>query len=234
MHIVTQIEIKAIAWEGALSAPETTRAFKSPAAKPPVVTIGQMEVWRAADALENQVGQKWVAPLGGAEFWLARFACTLRAPGGVEKISEATQTLFLRPKNPGARKDAAYAFNLFPDRLGAEEKAEWSVKLEPELKFADGSGFKVGELGAKIEFKKVFPVIQSYGAGQSTPYWIFKPHASRPLEGSQFVYAVLAAKAGAQGIRGTVEMTVTVETQFGPMRFGMSDEAQENTQFVIG
>jgi hypothetical protein len=66
------------------------------------------------------------------------------------------------------------------------------------------------------------------------PYWIFKPHASRPLEGSQFVYAVLAAKAGANGLRGTVAVTVTVETQFGPVRFGTSDEAQAHTQFVVG
>jgi hypothetical protein len=234
MQITTPSEIKSVAWEGALVAPETTRAFKSAKTKPPVVTIGKPEVWRAADALENQVGQKWVAPLGGAEFWLARFACTLRSPGGVEKIGEAQQTLYLRPKNSGASKDAAYAFNLFPDRLGAEDKVEYSAMLGPELTFADGSGFKVGELGAKIEFTKVFPVIQSYGAGESTPYWIFKSHASRPLEGSQFVYAVLAAKAGAQGIRGTLHVTVTVETQFGPVRFGMSREAQESTQFVIG
>ncbi len=234
MQITTPSNIQAIAWEGALSAPETTRVFKSTSAKPPVVTIGQPEVWRAADALENQVGQKWVAPLGGAEFWLARFACTLRAPGGIERISEAQQSLYLRPKNSGADKDTAYAFNLFPDRLGAEDKAEWNVKLGPELKFADGSGLKAGELGAKFEFNKVFPVIQSYGAGEWNPYWIFRPHASRLIEGSQFVYAVLAAKAGAAGIRGTMTVTVTVETQFGPVRFGMSDEAQESTRFVIG
>lgn len=233
MQIATPSKIQTIAWEGALIEPTTTRSFKSVKTKPPVVTIGQCEVWRAADALENQVGQKWVAPLGGAEFWLMRFACTLREPGGVVKIGEAQQSLYLRPKNSGAGQDAAYAFGLFPDRLGAADKTEWNVKLGPELKFADGSGFKVGELGAKFEFIQVFPVIQSYGAGESTPYWIFKPHASRPLAGSQFVYAVLAAKAGAEGIRGTVAMTVTVETQFGPVRFGMSDEAQANTQFVI-
>lgn len=234
MQITAPSEIKAIAWEGALSVPETTRAFKSPTSRAPVVTIGQPEIWRAADALENQVEQKWVAPLGGAEFWLARFACTLRSPGGIEKISEAQQSLFLRPKNSSAGKDTAYAFNLFPDRLGAEDTGEWSVKLGPELKFADGSGFKIGELGAKFDFRKVFPVIQSYGAGEWNPYWVFRPHASRPIEGSQFVYAVIAAKAGAQGIRGTMTVTVTVETQFGPVRFGMSDEAQESTRFVVG
>lgn len=233
MGVLLATPSKVVAWQGELSAPETMRGIKSARSQPPVITIGKPEVWRVADALASQVGQKWVPPLGGADFWLARFACTLRAPGGGETISEAQQGLYLRPKNSGANPGAAYAFSLFPERLGVEDKGEFSAVLGPELTFADGSGFKVGELGAKFEFAKMFPVIQSYGVGESNPSWVFKSHASRPLAGSQLVYAVLAAKAGAQGIRGTVVMTVTVETQFGPVRFGMSREAQEHTQFVI-
>ena len=88
--------------------------MKGSLAKRPVVTMGQPEVWPAAQALESEVGKKWTPPLGGAEFWLVRLACTLREPGGRPAISEATQTLYLRPRNPAADDQATYAHSLFP------------------------------------------------------------------------------------------------------------------------
>ena len=91
----------------------------------------------------------------------------------------------------------------------------------------------MGQLGAKIEYRKVFPVIQSYAAGEPAPYWIFQPHRTHPLDGSQFVYAVVVALAGADGIRADVELVVSVEFPFGLAKFGLSDEARAHTGFVI-
>ena len=230
MKIVTPTEIESVAWEGNLVAPAVSFAAKS--ATRLTATIGRPEIWPAADALENEVGQKWTPPLGDADYWLVRLACTLRDPSGLQSITEAQQRLYLRPQNSSAGETGAYAYNLYPDRLGVEDKSEFSIGLGPELKFA-GSEFKVGELGAKIEYRKVFPVIQGYGAGESAPYWIFRPHAAHPLEGSQFVYAVVAATAGAGGIRAYVKLVVTVETQFGPLRFGTPEEARAHTKFTI-
>jgi hypothetical protein len=204
-----------------------------------VVTLGRPEVWPAAVALENQVGQQWVPPLGDADFWLLRLACTLRQPGGSSPlvrsaIKEAQQTLALRPRNGRAARDTTYAFSLFPDRLTAEDKVELSAGLEPGLKFAKTFELKVGKLGAKIEFRKVFPVIQAYGAGEPEPYWVFKPHAAHPLEGSQFVYAVVAAGRGADGVLGHVDMTVTVEDRlFGLIRYGLPDEAAQASFAIL-
>lgn len=231
MHIITPAQIESVAWEGELTSPPTTRTVRSAAR--PVVTIGRPEIWPVAEALENEVGRKWSPPLGDAGYWLVRLACTLRNPPGLPRITEATQTLYLRPKTASAAPDSAYAFSLFPDRLGAEDKAEFNASLGPELKFASGAGFSVGQLGAKIEYRKVFPVIQSYGAGEATPYWIFQPHRTRPLDGSQFVYAVLVAQAGAGGIRASVELVVSVDFPFGLAKFGLSDEAKAHTHFVI-
>ena len=231
MQITTPTEITSVAWEGELVAPATSYAL--PTQERPVVTIGQPAIWAVAEALENQVGQKWTPPLGDADYWLVRLACTLRNPSGRQTITEAEQRLYLRPRNNSAGETAAYAFSLFPDRLGVENKKEFSASLGPELTFVSGFGLKVGELGAKIEYRKVFPVIQSYGAGESTPYWVFKPHAAHPLEGSQSVYAVAVARANAGGIRASVELVVTVETQFGPIRFGTPEEANVHTGFTI-
>jgi hypothetical protein len=101
------------------------------------------------------------------------------------------------------------------------------------LKFADGSEYSVGQLGAKIEYRKVFPVIRSYAAGEPTPYWIFQHHSTYPLDGSQFVYAVVVAQVGAGGIRANVELVVSVDFPFGLAKFGLSEEARASTSFAI-
>ena len=79
MHFVTPTEITNVAWEGELVAP----LVMSPKGSQSVVaTLGHPEIWPAARALEAEVGRKWTPPLGGADFWLLRLACTLREPEG--------------------------------------------------------------------------------------------------------------------------------------------------------
>lgn len=234
--IVTPLEIESVVWEGELVPSAATRGA-GPAQRP-VAAIGKHEVWPAAQALEAETGKKWTPPLGGADFWLVQWACTLREPGGSPTIAEATQTLYLRPHNPAAGERAAgggyaaYAYSLFPDRLTVEDQAEFSASLTPELKFSPVE-VEAGGLGAKIQYRKVFPVIQAYDVGTPTPYWVFKRHAAHPLAGSQFVYAVVAAQAGAGGVRGSVELVVTVESRFGPLRLGLPQEAMAHVGFVI-
>jgi len=232
MQITTPTEITSVAWEGALVAPAVSYAAKSPTRL--TATIGRPEIWAVAGALENEVGQKWTPPLGDADYWLIRLACTLRDPSGRQTITEAQQQLSLRPRNSQAGENAAYAYSLYPDRLSVEDKGETSASLGPELKFADGSGFSVAQLGTKIEHRQVFPVVQSYGAGEANPYWIFKPHDAHPLEGSQFVYAVAVARAGAGGIRASLELVVTVETKLGGIiKYGTPQEARAHINFTI-
>jgi len=229
MLIETPTDIQAVAWEGELIAPET---MKLASAVRPVVTLGRPEIWPVAEALEPQVGKPWVPPLSNAAFWLLRLACTLHPVGRFKEIVEAQQTLSLSPVKPNAQADSTYAFSLFPERLTAEEQREMSLSLGPKLKFgkieAEGA-----QAGTKISYRKVFPVIQGYGAGEPTAYWIFKPHSAYPLEGCQFVYAVVAAQTGASGIRGAVELTVNVDTDFGIIRLGLPREARAALSFTI-
>jgi hypothetical protein len=199
----------------------------------PIVTLGKPEVWPVDKALENETGQKWTPPLGDAKHWLVRLACTLREPPGGTVITEATQTLFLSPQPHSAGAENAYAQNLFPQRLGVEDKSTFTFSLGPELGFASGASVKVGELGATIEYRKVFPVIQAYGLGEAAPYWVFRPHAANPLMGSQCVYAVLVARAPATGLRAHVEMTVTTQSAFGPVKYGTPEEARQHTEFSL-
>ncbi len=232
MRIITPAKIKSVAWEGELVAPPVDKIILG--GKPPTISIGQPEIWAAAEAIQNEVGQTWSPPMAQADYWLLRLACTLRQPdwltGG---IAQAEQTLYLRPKNRGAPANAVYAYSLFPDRVGVEEKSERSYSLGPELKFGQAVELKAGQLGGKIEYRQVFPVIQSYGAGEPVASWIFKPHPAHPLDGSQFVYAVVAAKAGADGARANVELTITIEAATGLAKLGLSDEAKRHTRFTI-
>jgi hypothetical protein len=80
MQIVTPTEIESVAWEGNLAAPTVSLGAKS--ATRIAATIGRPEIWPVADALENEVRQKWTPPLGDADYWLVRLACTLRDPPG--------------------------------------------------------------------------------------------------------------------------------------------------------
>jgi hypothetical protein len=230
MNFATPETIADVAWQGELVAPENSFGPKSPSR--PLVTIGQIELWRAEEALETEVGKKWTPPLGDANYWLVRLACTLHGPDSMP-IGEAQQTLALRPRNPRERPEAVYAFSLFPERLTAEQKGELSAALGPELKFGDAASLKAGQLSAKIELRKVYPVIQSYGAGEPTPYWIFKAHASQPIEGTQFVYAVIVDRAGADGVQADVDITVTAQSQFGPIRYGSPRELRRKASWLI-
>ena len=232
MFLSTPVEIESIAWEGELVAPENAMVVRSGKGRP-VVTIGRPEFWPAAEALEIEVGKKWTPPRGGADFWLARFACTLRDPDGRAHITTAAQTLYLRPRTAAAGADSVYAYSLFPDRLTVEDKGSFNVKLNPELSFAKVISFKPGELGANIEYRQVFPVIQSYGAGEPAPWWEFNPHPAHPIEGTQFVYAVIAVMPGAEGGRGSIELVVTVQDRFGPIKYGVPQEEKANVRFAI-
>jgi len=232
MEITTPSAIPLVAWEGALEAPPVAMAPKG--AAPVVVTIGRPEVWAAAEALQNEVHRPWTPPLGLEGAWLVRFACTLRAPGPPGRITEARQNVYLTPRHAAAPAGSAYAFSLFPERLTVEDsQPEFHFNLGPELTFASGAGFKVGELGVKIQYRRVFPAIQSYGAGEPAPYWVFKPRALHPLEGTQFVYAVVAARVGAGGARGALEVIVTVEDRFGVFRLGLPEEARAHVGFTV-
>ncbi|WP_420629083.1 hypothetical protein [Candidatus Leptofilum sp.] len=126
-----------------------------------------------------------------------------------------------------------YAYSLFPNRLTVEDKGTFNVKLSPELSFAKVISFKPGELGVEIEHRQAFPIVQSYGAGQTTAVWEFKSHPAHPLDGDQFVYAIIAALPGSGGGRGSIEFVVTVQNEFGPLRYGIPQEEKRHTRFTL-
>jgi hypothetical protein len=228
MRIITPSEIQQVAWEGTLA--PLGAAFKDPVPLPRV-TIGEPAFWSAEQALEGETGKKWSPPANGDRYTLVRLACTLHAPDSARtRYAEATLTADLRPRQ-GARLIIAH--DLYPQRLTAEDKASYTVKLGPELKFADLLDAKLLEVGAEIEYHKVFPVIQGFGLGERRPYWRFAHHSANPLLGSQSVYLVVAAPRDAGDVQIGIELVATLETRYGPIRVGLPEQAQAQVSRTI-
>lgn len=229
MRIITPPTIERVAWEGPL---EPLAASFRDSIAPPIVTIGEPAWWPAEQAMESETGKKWAPPAGDQRYTLVRLACTLHPPAASRsRYTEATLTADLRPRQ-GERLIVAH--DLYPRRLTAETKGSYTVKLGPDLKFADAFEAKLLEVGAEIEYLKVFPVVQSYGLGERRPYWRFEHHSASPLAGCQSVYLVVAAARDAGDIRLGVELVARLETRFGPIRLGLPEEAQAQISRTIG
>ena len=61
---------------------------------------------------------------------------------------------------------------------------------------------------------------------------LYRPPAPVRPGAPGFVYVVVA-QPGAGAVRGSVELVVTVETRFGPLRLGLPEEARAHVGFVI-
>jgi len=228
MRIVTPTEIEHVAWEGPLE--PLAESFKG-AESLPRVTLGEPACWPAEQAMETETGKKWTPPAGGRRYTLLRLACTLHPPAEARSFyTGATLTAYLRPRRDVGR---VVAHDLYPQRLAAEEKGAFKVGLGPDLKFAGLLDVSLLELGAEIEYRQVYPVIQGYGLGESRPYWQFACHSSHPLLGCQCVYAVLDAPGDAGGVRLSVELAATLETRWGPVTVGLPQEAQAHLSRTI-
>lgn len=229
MRIITPTQIDDVAWDGYLEPAGAAYRADSPRAR---VTLGRPVWWPAEQALENEIGQKWTPPADQQQYLLLRLACTLHPPAGSRtRYTEATLTAYMRPRR-GAPPVVAH--DLYPRRLTASSQRKFNLGLGPDLKFAETVEFKLAELGAEIEYQQVYPAIQGYGLGESRPYWRFAHHAANPLLGCQSVYLVIAAPAGANGLRLMVELSATLETRFGPVRLGPPQDAHANLSWMIG
>jgi hypothetical protein len=198
----------------------------------PRVTLGEPAWWAAAEALEAETGKKWAPPAAGRDYTLVRLALTLHPPAHPrDAYAEATLQLYLRPARAG--EGAVVAHDLHPGRLTAQETHTRSVSLGPDLKFG-GVDVSLLEFGAEIEVAHVYPVVQAFGLGQSDPSWRFARHEAHPLLGSQGLYALLDAPAGAGGVRLSLELVVTMETRFGLRRLGLPGEARAHLSRIVG
>jgi hypothetical protein len=229
MRIVTPPQIEQVAWEGTLE-PLAEALRGAPVL--PRVTLGEPVWWPAEQAMEGETGKKWTPPAGNRRYTLVRLSCTLHPPDDRRThYAEATLSAYLRPHQGDGR---ALAHDLYPQRLTVENKDTFTVGLGPDLKFGEIVDVSLLEVGAEIEYRQVYPVIQGFGLGESKPYWQFTHHAAHPLLGCQSVYVVVDAPYRAGGVRLSVELTVRGETRYGPFAVGLPEPARAHLSRVIG
>jgi hypothetical protein len=240
-------EIQDVAWLGDLVAAAGFLKGSSSdgGAAAPSVRLGKLEHWPLAEAPEQPAGGSWLPPPGGAGtgaagngggYWLLRLGCSLQAPGKGRLLTEAQLSLVLRPSADGTAGPAPYAYALHPDREEVEDRRVLNFVLAA-LAGAAGAGSLGQAVGrrAGYEFRKVFPVIEGHGAGTATPYWIFRHHLTRPLAGTQFVYAVVAAAPKA-AFWAALDLTATVQDTglASWIRFAPPEKARDSLGFLIG
>lgn len=228
MRIVTPTEIEQVAWEGYLQ-PQGEVVRK--AVILPRVTLGEPVWWPAEQALESETGRTWTPPGGNQRYTLVRLACTLHRPREERShYVEATLHAYLRAARGSGQ---VVAHDLYPQQRSAEQTGAFKFSLRPDLRFADTVDLSLMGVGAEIEYRQVFPVIQGFGLGESSPYWQFTRHATYPLLGCQFVYALLATPADVGGVRMTVELVATWETRLGPLRVGLPEDERAHISRII-
>ncbi len=222
MHFITPTEISPAIWQGNLVA-HTGRLIPSNSV-PPAVSLGNIEVWPVTNILEKPGGILWLPPTPHTEYWLLRMGFTLHQEAQVSNVTEAQLTLYIHP--PDANLDSACTYNLFPTHLNTQTPQTMQIILRADLSFIGEAGFRRDQPYAQITYHQTFPIIRGQGIGRSTAYWIFKPQAATPLEGCQFVYAIVAKSAFADNIELSLELITTVNTLRGPIRFHLPSTVQ--------
>lgn len=228
MRIVTPAEIEEVAWDGYLQ-PEGETVRK--AVILPRVTLGEPVWWPAEQAMEGETGRIWTPPAGDQRYTLVRLACTLHPPREERShYVEATLRAYLRTARGSGR---VVAHDLYPQQRSAEQTGAFKFSLRPDLRFADAVDLSLMEVGAEIDYRQVFPVIQGFGLGESGPYWQFARHTTHPLLGCQFVYALLATPADAGGVRMSVELVATWETRRGILKVRTPEDVRAHISRTI-
>lgn len=231
MHITTPTEIPAIVWQGNLIA--HTGRLTPTASLPPLAALGQAELWPIHEVLETPNGS-WMPPAAEHEYWLIRQGVQLFQSTPISNILEAQLTLYLHlPQNP--RASMVYAHSLFPTLMNPEQPEETTIGLRADLSFVGEAGLNPAEPHARLAYRRVFPVIRGYGNGKCTPYWIFKPSRTCPLEGCQYIYLVVAIppEAAKAEVEMLAELVVTVNSLRGPVRFGLPLDARARAHVKI-
>jgi hypothetical protein len=177
------------AWEGELVPLSGVMAARGKAM--PRVSIGKPDWWAG-----ESLGESFKAPEGGYKYGLARFAFSLR-PEGMQKVRKAELVLDFQPGEDSKR---SVAFDLVPRAEIEEQTGSFTLGIGPDFKF-----FSVDVTLAKAEttinLRRAFPVIITYGIGESTARWVFVSRPAHPLVGSQIVYAMVQMPPGVEAAK---------------------------------
>lgn len=207
-------------WEGALEQPAAT--FKG--AETVLASIGEPFQWAEGDML----GSHWKAPVGGHRFYLVQLAFTL-SPSGNVKVKSAEFCLTLGKQ--GDKK--AVVFDAFPKEQTVATDNSVTLGIGPDFKFGTTDA-SLAKAEAKYDLGRVIPVVHVAGLQESNLCWKYSEHAKYPLTGSRRMVAIVALPDGMRNALATLELTVSAEGRFGPIRVSTPEMEQDRLRWVVG
>jgi hypothetical protein len=177
------------AWEGELVPPSVTFAGRGKGM--PRVSIGKPDWWSG-----ESLGETFKAPEGDYKYGLARFAFSLW-PEGMQEVRRAELVLDFQPGDDSKR---SIAFDLVPRAETEERTGTVTLGIGPDFKFSSVE-VTLAKAETTINLRRVFPVIVTYGIGESTARWVFVSRPAHPLVGSQIVYAIVQMPPGVEAAK---------------------------------
>ena len=212
-------ETKAL-WEGTLEQPAVT--FRG--ADGVSASIGEPFQWADGEML----GGNWKPPIGGNRFYLLQLAFTL-SPRGNVKVTAADFCLSLSPQ--GGKR--AIVFDAFPREQTVAQNDSVTLGIGPDFKFGT-TDVSVAKAEATIDVGTVVPVVHVEGLQEPKLCWRYSEHAKYPLTGSRRMVAIVSLPDGMKNALATLELTVSAEGRFGPIRVSPPEMEQDRLRWVVG
>ncbi|MEA1867369.1 MAG: hypothetical protein U9N19_04615 [Thermodesulfobacteriota bacterium] len=111
------------------------------------------------------------------------------------------------------------AFDLLPKNVTSKVEVTKTYILSPQLTFKEVEG-RVGELGYKVRFDSLRPIISAFGIGEHKFYWVYTSQDNQKLlPGTRHVLVVLQAPKKIDSIYAMISYEVViVKKLFGQWR----------------
>jgi hypothetical protein len=187
-------------------------------------SIGEPFQWADGEML----GDKWKAPLGGNRFYLLQLAFTL-SPRGNVKVASADFRLSLSPQ--GGKKPVV--FDAFPREQTVEQNNSATLGIGPDFKFGT-TDVSLAKAETTIDFGRVVPVVRVEGLQEPRLTWRYSEHSKYRLSGSRRMMAIISLPDGMKTALATLELTVSAEGRFGPIRVSTPEMEQAKLRWVVG
>ena len=128
----------------------------------------------------------------------------------------------------------AIVFDAFPREQTVEQKNAITLGVGANFKLSPVVEASLGKADITVDFGYVVPVIRVEGLQKPKLCWRYSEHAKYPLTGSRRMVAIVSLPAGMKTVLATLELTVSAEGRFGPIRVSTPEMEQERLRWVVG
>ncbi|MBK8619073.1 MAG: hypothetical protein IPN96_18595 [Anaerolineales bacterium] len=108
-----------------------------------------------------------------------------------------------------------------------------TLGIGPDFKFGT-TDVSLAKAETKFDVGVVVPVVRVTGLQESRLCWRYSEHAKYPLTGSRRMVAIVSLPPEMKTALATLELTVSAEGRFGPIRVSPPAMEQDRLRWVVG